>query len=159
MVTMSHFARHQLWTDVAMFKDLNAGEALKTFLTGKGLQARTYDDNLFRHFLFLRPPRVTYRVQVRQNDIQSADEFVAANAPAALQGAIRCPSCGSLRISYPQMTRKFVLPTIMLHLGIIFRVIGHRCYCDHCHFLWSLPEDNIRAAPKTARPFPFSHAG
>ncbi|HUA69267.1 MAG TPA: hypothetical protein VMA13_12025, partial [Candidatus Saccharimonadales bacterium] len=57
---------------------------------------------------------------------------------------------------YPQMTRKFFLPTVMLHLGIIFRVIDHECYCEHCHHIWNLPADQPRAASKPAEQFPFT---
>jgi hypothetical protein len=138
------------WADIAVFQKLDAGKAVEAFLKGKGLQARTYDDRVFRYFLFLRPPRVTYRLQVRQSDFRDADAFLEVGAPEALKEAIHCPSCDSLLISYPQMTRKFILPTILLHLGIIFRVIQHECYCNHCHFVWNLPEEKIIHAPKPA---------
>jgi hypothetical protein len=152
---MNTFSIRSSWADVAVFENLTAGKDLETLLTKQGFAARTYDDKLFRHFLFLRPPRMTFRVQIRQADAKAADEFLAATAPDALQPAIRCPSCGSRHISYPQMTRKFLLPTILLHLGIIFRVIGHECYCDHCHFTWNLPGENVRAAPRRANQHPF----
>jgi hypothetical protein len=155
---MNRVAKHQSWTDVAVFEDVKTCKTLETLLAGKGFQARTYDDKIFRCFLFLRPPRVTYRVQVRQNDIPSAREFLDVDTPVALQAAIHCPSCGSLHVSYPQMTRKFILPTILLHLGIIFRVLEHECYCEHCHFIWNLPRGKIRATPKDAKQFPFSEA-
>jgi hypothetical protein len=151
---MNHSTKHQWWSDVAVFEDVNAAKTIEAFLTGKGLEARTYDDKLFRYFLFLRPPRLTVRVQVRQENIQSADDFLEAAAPVALQEAIRCPSCNSLRISYPQMTRKFILPTILLHLGILLRVIGHQCYCEHCHEIWSLSGENVHAPMKPAKHFP-----
>ena len=155
---MNSVARHQSWTDVAVFEDLKVGKSLEALLAARGFPARTYDDKLFRYFLFLRPPRVTYRLQVRQNDAQNAREFLGASAPDALQAAIHCPSCGSLHVSYPQMTRKFILPTVLLHLGIIFRVIDHECYCDDCHFIWNLPAEKVRAVPKAASQFPFSAA-
>jgi hypothetical protein len=63
-----------------------------------------------------------------------------ANEKVRGQKAIHCPECGSLRISYPQMTRKFLLPTRFLHLGIIFRLIRHQAYCENCHHVWSLPK-------------------
>lgn len=151
---MNAYAQHQSWTDVAVFEDMKSGQALETFLKDRGLPVRTYDDKLFRYFLFLRPPRVTYRVQVRQNDHHRAAEFLAADAPDVLQKAIRCPSCNSLRVSYPQMTRRFILPTVLLHLGIIFHVIEHECYCEHCHFTWNLPGETTHPAPQTARTFP-----
>jgi len=90
----------------------------------------------------LRPPRVTYRVQVRGNAFRAATELLH-NAPEAaliLERALHCPSCGSLRVNFPQMTRKFIMPTILLHLGIIFRVIHHEAYCEGCHNVWNLPE-------------------
>ena len=153
---MSPLAKQQSWIDVAVFEEVNAGKTVEAVLTDQGLSARTYDDKLFRYFLFLRPPRVTFRVQVRQNNARAADDFLAASAPDALQKAIHCPSCGSRRVSYPQMTRKFFLPTVLLHLGIIFRVIDHECYCEHCHYIWNLPAENVRAAPKPVGQFPFS---
>ena len=152
---MSLFSKLQGWSDLAVFEDLNAGKAVERFLAGKGLAARTYDDKLFRYFLFLRPPRFTVRLQVRRNHVNTADEILAADAPDALQRAIQCPSCGSLHISYPQMTRRFILPTIILHLGIIFRVMDHECYCEHCHHTWNLPSD-IHPVRKPATHFPFS---
>jgi hypothetical protein len=152
---MNALAKRCSWSDVAVFEDVNAGKAVETFLTDKGLAARTYDDKLFRYFLFLRPPHVTWRVQVRHHQLKDAEEILAADAPA-LQKALHCPSCGSRRVSYPQMTRKFLLPTILLHLGIIFRVIDHECYCEHCHHIWNLPADDIHTVPKPATHFPFS---
>ena len=148
-------AKRHFWADVAVFQDLNAGKAVETFFKNKGLQARTYDDKLFRYFLFLRPPCITHRVQVRQNYLKEAGEFLNAEAPGDLQKAIRCPACDSLQVSYPQMTRKFILPTILLHLGIIFRMIEHECFCEHCHHVWNLPGENIHPETKVARPFPF----
>jgi hypothetical protein len=156
MVIMNPPTKHQSWADVAVFEDVNTGRTIETFLKDKGLEARTYDDKWFRYFLFLRPPRITYRVQVRHNNFNAADDFLKADAPDALEKAIHCPSCDSLRVSYPQMTRKFILPTILLHLGIIFRVIGHECYCEHCHFKWNLAGENVRSIPKHAKQFPFS---
>lgn len=130
---------HQAWLDVAVFEGLDAGKVLEAFLKDKGLESRTYDDKLFRYFLFLRPPRVTYRVQVRERQFDGVTELLRSKAPEVLDRALHCPSCGSLRINYPQMTRKFILPTVLLHLGIIFRIIEHECYCEHCHATWLLP--------------------
>jgi len=149
--------RHQSWTDVAVFENANDGKMLESFFRDKGLEARTYDDRAFRYFLFLRPPHATYRVQVRHNQLESAGELLDKDAPAVLEKALHCPSCGSLRVNYPQMTRKFVMPTVILHLGIIFRVIDHECYCESCHYIWNLPKDGVAPVHKTstARPFPF----
>ncbi len=153
---MKLWSQHPSWVDVAVFEDMNAGRAVEKFFTDRGFLSRTYDDKLFRYFLFLRPPRVTYRVRVRQDQVRNADELLAAGAPDALQLALRCPSCGSLHVSYPQMTRKFILPTILLHLGIIFRAIDHECYCEHCHYIWNLPTEKVPPVTKPVGQFPFT---
>jgi hypothetical protein len=48
-------------------------------------------------------------------------------------------------VQYPQMTRKFLFPTLLLHLGIIFRFITHEAYCENCHWLWGLPKGQVSA--------------
>jgi hypothetical protein len=142
--------------DVAMFENAEDGRALEAFLLDKKFEARTYEDKLLRYFLFLRPPRVTYRVQAREYQLKIIFELLKTHPPEALDKALHCPSCQSLRVNYPQMTRKFILPTVMLHLGIIFRFIGHECYCEHCHFIWHLPQDEATAHPRREiKPFPF----
>jgi hypothetical protein len=156
---MKSSQKYQAWVDVAVFESVNDGKMLEAFFKGKGLEVRAYDDKIFRYFLFLRPPRVTYRVQVRYNHLESANEHLEMNVPPAiLEKAIHCPSCGSLHVNYPQMTRKFILPTVLLHLGIIFRAIDHECYCESCHHIWNLSQDAAAALVSKARsikPFPF----
>jgi hypothetical protein len=153
---MKHSTKHQFWADVAVFKDFNDGKVIETFLASKGIEARTYDDKFFRYFLFLRPPQVTFRVQVREGDVKVADHLLNTVAPDTLQKALHCPACHSLHVSYPQMTRKFILPTILLHLGIIFRLIEHECYCEHCHEIWHLDGTHTHSVLEPAKHFPFS---
>ncbi len=146
------------WSTVAVFEDAGGGRLLETDLTNKGFAARSYDDKVLRTFLFLRPPDATVQVQVRANDFETVAYFLDHNPAmsALLQKAIRCPSCGSLRVQYPQMTRKFFLPTLLLHLGIIFRVITHEAYCESCHWLWGLPKKRVSltAEAQAANPVP-----
>jgi hypothetical protein len=141
------------WHDVAVFEDFNDGQVLARFLKDEGFAVRTHDDKWFRYFLFLRPPRITHRVQVRETDFCEAASRLQAKTPAILEKAMHCPACGSLRVSYPQMTRRFILPTVLLHLGIIFRIIDHQCYCEHCHDVWYLPKrDAANPVEPAARP-------
>ena len=143
--------KYQPWVNVALFEDVRDGETFVGVLKAKGFEARVYYDRLLQTFLFLCPPRATYRVQVRQKDFPAAIAFAEQRPDSVVQRAIQCPSCGSLRVNYPQMTRKFFLPTLLLHLGIIFRIIGHEAYCDHCHHTWNLKDrksPSLENAPK-----------
>jgi hypothetical protein len=144
--------KRQSWSSVAVFENASDGQMLEMDLNNKGFETRTYNDKLLQCFLFLCPPHAIFRVQVRGNDFKNAAYFVDHEpaTSALLQKAIRCPSCGSLRVQYPQMTRKFFLPTLLLHFGIIFRVIVHEAYCEGCHWLWSLP--------RNGSPFPLKRA-
>ena len=132
-------SRHPLWADVAVFEDMNAGRALERYLTDHGLHAQTYFDKWARILLFLRPPRKTYRVQVQSEEVHMATDLLRTASPEVTNQALHCPSCGSLSVSYPQMTRKFILPTFLLHASILLHIVEHECYCEHCHFVWHLP--------------------
>jgi hypothetical protein len=147
--------RHRSWVDVAVFENINDGRILETYLRDKEIDARTYHNKWFHAFLFLRPPHITWRIQVRHDDFFKAEDILKNDHPPILEKAIHCPSCGSLDVSYPQMTRKFFLPTILLHSGIILRVIDHECYCMHCHYNWNLPRDANRKAHAPRPAFPF----
>jgi hypothetical protein len=142
----------QPWANVAIFENAGDGQMLEMDLKNKGFETRTYIDKLLQTFLFLCPPHATIRVEVRANDFNNVT-YLLDHEPATsvlLQRAIRCPSCGSLRVQYPQMTRRFLLPTLLLHLGIIFRVIAHQAYCESCHWLWSFPKTRV-STPAKAR--------
>jgi hypothetical protein len=140
--------------NVAVFENINDGHVLETFLRDKDIEVRTYNDKLLQSFLFLCPPRVTFRVQVRRNHLLKTEQVMNEAHPPILEKALHCPSCGSLQVNYPQMTRKFFLPTIALHLGIIFRLIGHECYCENCHHTWAHERD-IHKIPAPRPFFPF----
>jgi hypothetical protein len=138
MFTMKHSHRHQPWADVAVFENLTDAQVLVRQLKNCGFPARAYDDKVYRHFLFLCPPRITYRLQVRREDTVLAAKLLETKYPTGLARSIHCPDCGSREINYPQMTRRFILPTILLHLGIIFRIVHHEAYCEKCHYTWEL---------------------
>ncbi|HTR42431.1 MAG TPA: hypothetical protein VMH87_12515 [Pseudomonadales bacterium] len=141
---------------MAVFEDIQDAETLETFLRDNGIEdVRIYRDKLLQIFLFLAPPHATYRAQVRQDQFEQAVRMINGIHPLVLDKAIHCPACGSLHINYPQMTRKFFLPTLLLHLGIIFRIIDHEGYCEHCHITWNLSRDASRKPPMPRPAFPF----
>jgi hypothetical protein len=128
------------WVSVAVYEHEGEARKLERFLQGRKFEARTYDDKVMRALLFLRPPQKTHRVQVRMNDFKVVAHLVTQDAEAGelLEDSLHCPDCGSLHVQYPQMTRRFVLPTVLLHAGILLRIIDHEAYCEHCHFVWHL---------------------
>jgi hypothetical protein len=54
-----------------------------------------------------------------------------------LDQAVCCPECGSPDVDFPQITRKFVLPT--LHALLFkFGLAEKEFYCHTCHHTWPL---------------------
>ena len=133
------------WVSLAVFEQEVEARRLEKFLQSRKFEARTYDDKLMRTLLFLRPPQKTHRVQVRVSDSKVAAHLITHDAEAEilLRDSVHCPSCGSLHVQYPQMTRRFIMPTILLHAGILLRIIDHEAYCEHCHFIWHLGEHPV----------------
>jgi hypothetical protein len=146
---------HQPWVNADIFEDIRDGRNFETLLQDLGIQARTYNDKWLQLVLFLCPPRAAYRVQVRQGHFEGAMRMIKDVHPPVLGKAMHCPAYGSLHVNYPQMTRKFLLPTILLHLAIIFRIIDHECYCESCHITWNLSPKASRKNHITRQAFPF----
>ena len=128
------------WVNVAVFEQESDARKFEKYLQEKKFEARTDDEKLMRLFLFLRPPQKTYRVQVRESDSKTVSYLVKhePDAEKHLKNCLHCPSCGALCVQYPQMTRRFVLPTVLLHASILLRIIDHEAYCQSCHFIWHL---------------------
>jgi hypothetical protein len=142
--------------NVAVFENIKDSRILEVFLHDEGIEdARIYRDRLLQLFLFLCPPHATYRVQVRHDQFEQAMQAMNDIQPPILEKAIHCPSCGSLHVNYPQMTRNFFLPTLLLHLGNLFRIIDHECYCDHCHITWNLSHNTPHKTNPSRPAFPF----
>ena len=150
--------RYKNWVNFALFENETDCRVMEKSMEDKGFEARTYNDKLLQLCLFLCPPRLTYRLQVRADEHKVVTHILQGEEPVALNKAVHCPACDSLQVNYPQMTRKFFLPTLALHLGIIFRIIEHECFCEHCHCSWNLAGGKT-AEIKIIRPakvFPFN---
>ena len=143
--------RKMPWASLAVFESRKDALLTKTFLQSHGFETRGCNNRLLQFLLFLGPPRTTFRVQVRLNNLVQAMNFLNANPSTQqiLRCAMYCPFCASFDVKYPRLVRKFFLPTLFSHLGIISRVFGHEAHCENCHFIWQLPGDRISAAGNT----------
>ncbi len=129
------------WTSVATFERLEHAQALQECLEKAGFEARTQDERKLQRYWFFSPQHCGVHVRVPTESLELAREFLATESAAVriMEEAIRCPSCHSSRVQYPQMTRKFILPTVVAHLLVLLRVMGRECYCEDCHYTWAEP--------------------
>ncbi len=59
--------------------------------------------------------------------------------PGGLPKPIRCPECHSLRVDYPQFTRKSLLTNLAMGLVAQLGFLEKYYYCEDCHFMWVKP--------------------
>ena len=83
-------------------------------------------------------PQANAKVLVTEEDFERANKLMVeweASDPE-IGSAIRCPQCKSPRIEYPQLTRKFITPSIASVLFAL-KIFQKEFYCQDCHFTWS----------------------
>ena len=136
------------WINLAVFNNRVAAKALQRFLEQEGIESRLHDEHALQRFWFLSSPRGASRVEVRKASLETANQTLDSRreGKALLQKAVRCPSCQSLRVQYPQMTRKFILPTLVAQVGVLFGVMQREFYCEDCHYIWM---KSPRVGPRT----------
>ena len=88
-------------------------------------------------------------VQVPGASYEEVSASLQANprTQAFLESAIHCPSCNSPRVQYPQMTHKFILPTLVAQLMVLLRIMKRECYCEDCHWTWVMPTPTLSGIP------------
>ena len=127
---------------VATFDDANHALKLRERLRATGMDARVKDERTLQRFWFHAKPQAGVHVEVAAEDANCASRCVESwEMQGATERSIRCPSCGSPRIQYPNMTRRFVMPTLVAELLSFFGVLFYECYCEACHHTWDREPD------------------
>ena len=124
---------------IATFNDPAKAKGLKKRLQEAGLQADIYNERYLQGIAFMSKPQANVKVQVDDNDFERAQQLMIeweAHDPDIASAIVRCPQCGSSRIQYPQLTRKFLTPAMA---GVLFalKIFPKEFYCEDCHFTWT----------------------
>lgn len=130
---------------IATFNEPAKAKHLKERLQQAGLKADIHNERYLQSVAFMAKPQANVKVQVDEEDFVAAQQFMLAweATDPDIGSAIRCPQCGSPRIEYPQMTRKFLTPGLVSILFAL-RIFQKEFYCQECHFTWSNEEDRSR---------------
>jgi len=144
---------------IATFDDPAAAEMLKQRFVQQGLPAELHDDRKLQRLWFLSRPHAFIQVKVANENFERAEEIYRALDLAndtVVCAAIRCPQCRSSRIQYPQMTRHFILPTLVAHLATLLG-LKRNYYCQRCQHTWEnkeIPMSDVQhwQAPDGAAP-------
>ena len=122
---------------VATFNETGPAQQLRDRLERAGIQTRIHDESKLERFWFMSEPLAAFHVEVNQPDFLNARRLIQEwhESDGVLKEAVRCPSCHSSRVEFPQITRKFAMPVIAAFL-MASHLMRRKYYCMDCHFTW-----------------------
>ena len=100
---------NEIMVTIATFNEPAKAKHLKERLQEAGLKADIHNEAHLQAVAFMSKPQANWKVNVDEDDFEAAQSLMVeweATDPD-VGSAIRCPQCGSSRIEYPQLTRKF----------------------------------------------------
>ncbi len=123
---------------VATFNDRADAEPLARRLSASGIPTEIHDDLRLGRLWFASRESAGVRVEVPADQFERAYnqalEWDAAEG--ILRRAIRCPECKSLRVEFPQFTRRSLIPNLIIGTLAAIAGVEKEYYCEDCHFTW-----------------------
>jgi len=119
---------------VATFNDKEHAEPVLKRLSKAGLHAKFRDETRWQK-AHLAERLASVKIEVPENEFDAATAHLRECSACELEQAVCCPECGSPDVDYPQVTRKFILPslhTVLFKLGIVEKEF----YCNTCQATW-----------------------
>ncbi len=123
---------------VALFRSRAEAEPVKASLAEAAVHAEIRDEPAFGRFWFVSPRSGATSLEVPAEQFERAEQLLldweAGRGP--FDGAIHCPECGSLRVEYPQYTRRTLLTNLALGVAAQVGLVEKDFYCQDCHYTW-----------------------
>jgi len=134
---------------VAVFSSSANAEPLKQRLIQAGVQAEIHQELRLEKLWFVSKNSAGARLDTPADQFERACQLLLDwdTTEGTLRDAIRCPECRSLRVDYPQFTRKSFIPNLLMGLSAQIGLVEKEFYCQDCHYTW--PKEGVR--PRAAR--------
>ncbi len=121
---------------VATFNTVSPAQRLQRRLQQAGFPTVIEDESKLERFWFMSEPLAAIHVEVEQSKYLAARKLLAElESEGLMRDAVRCPDCGSSRVEFPQITRKFFLP-VLEAVVMALHIIPRKFYCRDCHYTW-----------------------
>jgi len=123
---------------LATFNDRDHAQPVVNRLQQAGFHPQLHDESKWQKHRFAET-LASVKVQVDENEFDPAKEKLKEMDATEhlLDQAVCCPECGSADVDYPQVTRKFMMPT--LHMLLYKLHLEEKMfYCNTCHHTWPL---------------------
>jgi hypothetical protein len=123
---------------IAHFHDRAKAEHIRQRLIEAGIPAEIHDELRLEKLWFASKAHSGVRLEVPANQFERAEDMVVDwdAKEGALRDAIHCPECGSLRVEYPQFTRKSLITNLAMGVAANVGLMEKEYYCEECHFTW-----------------------
>lgn len=123
---------------IATFNEPDKAKHLKERLQSAGVKADIHNEGHLQAVAFMSKPQANAKVQVDEKDFEKAQHLMVEweSSDPEIGAALRCPQCGSSRIEYPQLTRKFLTPALASILFAL-KIFQKEFYCQDCHYTWT----------------------
>lgn len=130
---------------VARFSSAAIAEPIQQRLVRAGVPATLHDELVLERLWFVSRRQTGVRVEVPARDFERAEQLLLDwdAAEGALQQAIRCPECKSLRVDFPQYAHHSLMTNLAMGLTSWLGLIEKDYYCEDCQFTW--PKEGIKA--------------
>ena len=140
---------------VALFSDRAKAQPVQQRLAQAGFNATINEGPGLTKLWFVSNQTADVRVEVPADQFNRAEQFLLDwdAAEGALNQAIRCPECRSLRVDYPQYARHSLLTNLAMGTLATLRFIERDYYCEDCHFTW--PKEGFRASRSRPHSAPY----
>jgi hypothetical protein len=137
-------------TPIALFNDRTKAEPIQRRLADAGIPAEIHDELRLEKLWFASKHACGIRLEVPADQFERAEDMLVNwdTKEGALRDAIHCPECKSLRVDYPQFTRKSLLTNLAMGIAANVGLMEKEYYCEDCHFTW--PKEGTR--PRRNRP-------
>jgi len=135
---------------IALFNHRAKAEPIQSRLVEAGINAEIHDELRLEKLWLACKDDCGVRLEVPANQFERAEDLLVEwdTKEGALRDAIHCPECGSLRVEYPQYTRKSLLTNLAMGVAANVGLVEKDYYCEECHFTW--PKEGTK--PRRNRP-------
>jgi hypothetical protein len=126
---------------VASFDETPGAAAFRDRLQGVGIPGHIHDERKLERYWFSSRPRAGVHVQVSKEYVKLARTTLSEweLSHQAWPQPTHCPACYSSRVQFPNMPRKFILPTLVAQVSVWLGLMDHEYYCEDCHYTWAKP--------------------
>lgn len=142
---------------IATFSTRAKAEPLQRRLAECGIHAELHNELRLEILWYVSKESAGIRLEVPETEFERAYELLLDwdAKEGALREAIRCPECRSLRVDYPQFTKRSLIPNLVIGLLSTIGGVEKEYYCEDCHYTWPRQGRKLSALRPHMAPYYF----